>query len=809
MASSSATGGSASGVQASGTGDGGTGSGGGGPSGNAGGGPSGSGGGGSGSHDGDPPSGTGYNGSLEEATSDSDDIVIVLSQAQAENSSSRKGKEVVTPKSNTRSKSLLAYFNSSRNSLNPGPLEHIPAPVPNQGSQRLSQTMADLFRRRRAKPRPREVPLRIGSPRRDEGGSPTRMPTLPGHASRKGKEKVVEKQNSKRKGKENIIPEDLPIPAPMDVDIDEGAQVFVNCSDEETLIVVSADEVLDEETEVMAPLPNPVLRRRQYEASRRFQETWAARLPWAEMVVGGNGNICQVKCIICSTMMGRVKLLLPKWDTLTKHAGRRRADRDIPGVANRGEYYYSRDCAHAKNAVLYASRGPQTVAQMAQNEAGERSRKRVQFATIFHILAQGRPMLEYESLNLLFNFLQVRHLPKKHWSDNSGWAMADVMYALVKAKLQETLTAARYFAITVDEVTSVDNQSWMSIHIYVMKDWIRQPYLLGLKCVTDGGSASNLTEVIVEAMKTDGGISRRTVAEKFVSFGADGVSVFQGSRTGVTRRLKDDHAPWMHGNHCMSHRFQLAIMILSKMGVVSNVEDLLGGLYGYFSHSPKCHNEFVKLATVMNKSHDKILRQVKTRWISMLKPAKRVLAQYDTLLYKMHLDAPTVKAAGPNLQMLSDVETVLALTCLMPLLETLNGVIKFSQGRNIFMCDFVGAIGQCQIELFQNYCDHNLAFTSSAFSEFKQLLAFTHESIKFVVKEDLNSGEGQLVFVVGGAYVWAKHRSSLTGAYDFVSEAKWEEIVGNVKAACKSKFMNALFCCMFCLSHLFLSSHIC
>jgi hypothetical protein len=38
---------------------------------------------------------------------------------------------------------------------------------------------------------------------------------------------------------------------------------------------------------------------------------------------------------------------------------------------------------------------------------GEKSQKVVQFSTMFHMLEQGYPMLEYESLRLLFKFLEV------------------------------------------------------------------------------------------------------------------------------------------------------------------------------------------------------------------------------------------------------------------------------------------------------------------------------------------------------------------------------------------------------------------
>jgi len=122
-----------------------------------------------------------------------------------------------------------------------------------------------------------------------------------------------------------------------------------------------------------------------------------------------------------------------------------------------------------------------------------------------------------------------------------------------------------------------------------------------------------------------GGLSREQIASRLISFGADGASVFQGVRTGVTRQLTENHAPFLTGVHCMSHRVDLALKTLSNLPVVSNVEGLLQVTHGYFSHSSKRHHEFTKLAALMEKKGNKILKQVKTRWISLLKPAKRIL----------------------------------------------------------------------------------------------------------------------------------------------------------------------------------------
>jgi hypothetical protein len=71
------------------------------------------------------------------------------------------------------------------------------------------------------------------------------------------------------------------------------------------------------------------------------------------------------------------------------------------------------------------------------------------------------------------------------------------------------------------------------------------------------------------------------------------------------------------------------------------LENLLQTLHSYFAHSPKRHVEFTKRVEFMQTKGNKILRNVKTKWISMLSLAKKVMVKYKTLLVKMALGNPT------------------------------------------------------------------------------------------------------------------------------------------------------------------------
>ncbi len=63
----------------------------------------------------------------------------------------------------------------------------------------------------------------------------------------------------------------------------------------------------------------------------------------------------------------------------------------------------------------------------------------------------------------------------------------------------------------------------------------------------------------------------------------------------------------------------------------------------------------------------------------MFNLVKHVLFEYHTLLMKMALDAPTKTFTKSNLCLLTNVELLLGLNVVMPLLEVVHSLIKFAQ----------------------------------------------------------------------------------------------------------------------------------
>ncbi len=88
----------------------------------------------------------------------------------------------------------------------------------------------------------------------------------------------------------------------------------------------------------------------------------------------------------------------------------------------------------------------------------------------------------------------------------------------------------------------------------------------------------------------------------------------------------------------MAHWINLVVQTLSKLHLVVTIESLVQCLYSYFAHSPKRHLEFINIIEFMVTKGKINFWNVKTRRISMLSLAKRVMAEYKTLLMKMILD---------------------------------------------------------------------------------------------------------------------------------------------------------------------------
>jgi hypothetical protein len=100
----------------------------------------------------------------------------------------------------------------------------------------------------------------------------------------------------------------------------------------------------------------------------------------------------------------------------------------------------------------------------------------------------------------------------------------------------------------------------------------------------------------------------------------------------------DQHAPFSVGMHSCGHKLQLCAKSLSQLDLLSSIENLLLKSHVYFNHSPKKVIEFRSLAQLLDTKGLKLLKNVRTRWISSHSPMRWLLSEWKSMMAKLHAD---------------------------------------------------------------------------------------------------------------------------------------------------------------------------
>jgi hypothetical protein len=67
--------------------------------------------------------------------------------------------------------------------------------------------------------------------------------------------------------------------------------------------------------------------------------------------------------------------------------------------------------------------------------------------------------------------------------------------------MQEIFASLRYLVFSCDEITTIGNQSWISIHCYLVQYWCCLFVLISLEQIIEGGRFDNLTQMIMDVMQ--------------------------------------------------------------------------------------------------------------------------------------------------------------------------------------------------------------------------------------------------------------------------------------------------------------------
>ncbi len=75
------------------------------------------------------------------------------------------------------------------------------------------------------------------------------------------------------------------------------------------------------------------------------------------------------------------------------------------------------------------------------------------------------------------------------------------------------------------------------------------------------------------------------------------------------------------------------------------------------------------------------------------------------------------------------MELIVVLHAILPLLYYVHILIKFTQSRNMFICDFINAMKKFHLEFYILYNDPCIKFDDLSFDELNVLETFTNDNL--------------------------------------------------------------------------------
>jgi hypothetical protein len=112
--------------------------------------------------------------------------------------------------------------------------------------------------------------------------------------------------------------------------------------------------------------------------------------------------------------------------------------------------------------------------------------------------------------------------------------MVEVMHNMLLKATKVAFVPANFIVVNSNEVTTIDNTQWLSIHLYMVKAWKRIPILLCVEFVGVFATSNNIFGLMVKGLLEFGGLRLEELVGKLNSMGCNGSYVFQGHQMGVS-----------------------------------------------------------------------------------------------------------------------------------------------------------------------------------------------------------------------------------------------------------------------------------
>jgi hypothetical protein len=353
---------------------------------------------------------------------------------------------------------------------------------------------------------------------------------------------------------------------------------------------------------------------------------------------------------------------------------------------------------------------------LAAADRAAHKQKMLCIQAVTSVLLHGRPMTSYAQLGELMGLSKHPDHSKNHWTQWSGWQMAEAVDAVVLQRMESLVRESSFFSLSCDESTDNSRVNQLSIHLYAVTAQWERKHLLIRFCPTDlPATAETLESQLLKELKHFTGMDDNAIASRFICIATDGASCLRGCHNGVQVRLQRRY-PFLLGFHCMAHRIDLAAKAVKDSRSAEIVVDACFSLSSHYSWGGNRLDFLHECRDFLGMRKVTLKNPGATRWSSHYYVVERVAYMLPALLLALHEDTHLAVT-----QSIFDLRVQLGIVSMIPLLQLLQTLIKALQTDGAFISTLVDAVSEAIVELRQHYEAQN----SWSGHRFAQWIAYT------------------------------------------------------------------------------------
>lgn len=327
------------------------------------------------------------------------------------------------------------------------------------------------------------------------------------------------------------------------------------------------------------------------------------------------------------------------------------------------------------------------------------------FNTAYFVAKEEMPFSSFKGLC----GLQIKNdveLGKTYFNDHACKNFIESSAEILKADLSEKLNNAspRFFSAMADGSTDSGVVEQELLFVRFLYNGLPVNRFLTVQSVKHA-DADGILHAIGNGFNYASVVNWK---DGLVGFGSDGASVMMGRQNGVLKKIKDD-VPHLIEMHCVAHRLELAILDAFKgESILTELKDLLQGIYKHYHYSPKALRELNELAQVLELSVLKPVSVLGTRWTPHLHRALKVFLQNFTVIYT-HFENTAARGDGASAAMqgrarkttkqMSDFKQVLFMHFMLDTLDVVSRLSLVMQKDAVTLAEVKDSIERTSLSI--------------------------------------------------------------------------------------------------------------